>query len=114
MDEVSTISYEDFAKVDIRVGRIVKAEAFKEAKVPSYKLEIDFGPLGLKRSSAHITNYDLNELVGKHVICVVNFKPKQVANFMSEVLVLGVLSSNGVILIEPENPSSVKEGDKIG
>jgi tRNA-binding protein len=91
------ISYEEFDRVDMRVGVIRKVEDFKEARVPSYKLEIDFGDLGIKHSSAHITNYSKEKLIGMKVICVVNFKPKQVANFMSEVLVLGVLSDSGVV-----------------
>ncbi|MGC8495656.1 MAG: tRNA-binding protein [Candidatus Micrarchaeia archaeon] len=113
MDIKSQISYDDFEKVDIRVGIIKKVEDFKEARVPSYKLEIDLGELGIKRSSAHITNYSKDKLVGMSVICVVNFKPKQVANFMSEVLVLGVLSNNGVILLTPEAPEKVEPGQRI-
>ncbi|MCL4373545.1 MAG: tRNA-binding protein [Candidatus Marsarchaeota archaeon] len=107
------IAYDDFSKVDMRIGTILKAEPFPEAKMPSYKLEIDLGPVGMKHSSAHITNYSIEELVGKKVVCVVNFKPKQVANFMSEVLVLGVLSKSGVVLLIPDRPGSVDAGEKI-
>ncbi|MCL5007356.1 MAG: tRNA-binding protein [Candidatus Marsarchaeota archaeon] len=108
------IAYSDFEKVEMRLGRIIKAEPFPEAKVPSYKLEVDFGPLGVKRTSAHITNYKLQELQGKYVVAVVNFPKKQVANFMSEVLVLGSLSKNGVVLLTPDKPENVSLGDRIG
>ena len=94
------IEYKDFAKIDMRIGIIVKAEQFPEARAPSYKLEIDFGEgIGKKRSSAHITNYSIESLVGRKVVAVVNFRPKQVANFMSEVLVLGVETERGISLL---------------
>lgn len=97
------ITYDDFEKVDVRVGRIVAVEDFREAKKPSYKLKIDFGQdIGLKSSSVQITNYKKEELMGKQVIAVVNFAPKQIANFMSEVLTLGVPDKDGnVILLMP-------------
>jgi len=91
-------------KVDIRVGRIVSAEPFPQARKPAFKLTIDFGPdLGIKRSSAQITiNHSLDELVGRQVLAVVNFPPRQIGPFMSEVLTLGVPDENGeVMLIEP-------------
>ncbi len=93
----------------------MKAEAFPEAKVPSYKLEIDFGPeIGVKKSSAHITNHELRSLAGRKVIAVVNFEPKQVANFMSEVLVLGVETGNGVLLLSvDENAGDAALGSRI-
>ena len=98
------ISYDDFAKIDIRVGRIVEAEDFLKARKPAYQLRIDFGELGVKTSSAQITKYyDKVELVGKLVLAVVNFPPRQVANFFSEVLTLGVVVGDGdIVLVHPE------------
>ncbi len=107
------ISIEDFDRVDIRVGKIIGVEDFPKAKQPSYRLEIDFGPLGVKKSSAHITNYPKEKLLGKTVIAVVNFPPKQVADFVSEVLVLGAVEENGeVILLKPDKDA--KLGSRIG
>ena len=101
---MNRISYSDFERVDVRVGEIVEAKEFAEAKNPSYRLKVDFGNvLGIKNSSAHITNYKKEELVGKQVIAVVNFPPKQIANFISEVLVLGVTDKDGTIrLLAPD------------
>ncbi|MCL5782502.1 MAG: tRNA-binding protein [Candidatus Thermoplasmatota archaeon] len=94
------IKFDDFNKVDIRIGRIVKAENFPEARVPSLKLLIDFGELGIKKSSAHITDhYTVENLAGKAVMAVVNFPKKQIANFMSEVLVLGFPDDCGKIIL---------------
>jgi len=108
------ITFDDFAKVDIRVGEIVKVEAFEKARRPAYKLLIDFGnEIGTKKSSAQITDlYTEQELTGKQVLAVINFPPRQIADFMSEVLVLGTYSKDGVVLIQPER--NVANGDKLG
>ena len=107
-------NFENFQALDIRVGTIVEAEEFKEAKKPAYKLIIDFGDsIGIKKSSAQITEqYRLEDLKGKQILAVINFPPKQVANFISEVLVLGTYSEKGVVLVVPDKP--VKNGDKLG
>lgn len=106
--------FEDFLKLDIRVGEIVKAEVFEKAKIPAYKLWVDFGDeIGVKRSSAQITEcYSIEELIEKQVMGVVNFPPRQIADFMSEVLVLGTYSEQGVVLMQPGQ--KVKKGDKLG
>lgn len=107
-------TFEDFLKLDIRVGQIVQAEFFEKAKKPAYKLWVDFGEeIGIKQSSAQITKcYKLEDIVGKQVMGVVNFPPMKVAGFKSEVLVLGVYSKQGVVLIQPEQ--GVQNGDKLG
>ena len=99
-----TIQYDDFLKVEIRVGRVTRAEEFPKARKPSYKLWLDFGPLGEKKSSAQVTRrYKPEELIGKHVLAVVNFPPRQIADFMSEVLVLGIVVEEGdVVLVAPD------------
>ena len=106
------ITYQDFEHVDIRSGTIMGVEIFPEAKKPAYKLTIDFGPVGIKRSSAQITkHYTKDELVGRQVIGVVNFSPKQIGPFISEVLTLGVPDANGdVVLLSPtiNVPNGVK------
>ena len=113
MQTKNTINYSDFEKIDMRIGTILKAEDFTNAKKPAYKLAIDFGELGIKKSSAQITNYTKEELVGIKVVAVVNFPPKQVADFISEVLVLGALTSSGVILLVPSRKEEAKPGDAI-
>ena len=107
-------TFEDFTKLDIRVGTVLEAEVFEKAKKPAYKLKIDFGKkIGIKKSSAQITErYSTDELIGKQVLAVVNFPPRQIADFMSEVLVLGTYSDGGVVLITPDKP--VNNGDKLG
>lgn len=114
MEMKELITFDDFAKIDIRVGEIVSAEPFEKARRPAYKVWVDFGEeIGVKKSSAQITQcYEAGDLVGKQVLCVVNFPPKQIADFISEVLVLGIYASQGVILIAPETP--VHKGDKLG
>jgi tRNA-binding protein len=108
------ITWDDFEKVDMRVGTIVAVEDFPQARKPAYQLSIDFGALGLKRSSAQITHlYSKAELIGTQIIAVVNFPPKQIANFFSECLVLGVYNEKEeVILLQPHkqahNGSKVK------
>ena len=111
---MSTIAYDDFARVDIRVGTITAAEPYPEARKPAYKLTIDFGPaIGAKRSSAQITRYyKLEELPGRQVAAVVNFPPKQIGKFMSEVLVLGFPDAEGnVVLAAVTHP--VPNGGKL-
>ena len=107
------INWNDFEKVEMRAGTILKAEDFPEAKNPSYKLEIDFGEFGTRKSSAQITElYKKEDLIGKQIIAVTNFPPKQIANFISECLVLGVvLEDKKVVLLQPE--SKVPDGYKI-
>ena len=109
-----SLSWAEFEKVDMRVGIVVDAEPFPEARRPAYKLWVDFGPLGVKRSSAQITHrYALGELIGRRVIAVVNFPPKQIGPFVSEVLVLGAYDERGeVILLRPD--FEVAPGARIG
>ncbi|MDR9403267.1 MAG: tRNA-binding protein [Halothece sp. Uz-M2-17] len=107
------ITFEDFAKVDIRVGKITQIEPFPKARKPAYKLWIDFGELGTKKSSAQITKlYTQKELIGQQILAVVNFPPRQIADFMSEVLVLGVVLDNEeVALIQPDR--AVELGKRV-
>ena len=109
-----TIEWPDFEKIDIRVGTVVEVSDFPKAKKPAYQLSIDFGDLGIKKSSAQITDfYEKQELIGKQVMAVVNFPPKQIANFFSECLVLGVYTDKKeVVLIGPDR--KVANGWKLG
>ena len=111
---MSTIQWEDFEKIDIRVGTIIEVKEFPKARRPAWQLTIDFGDLGLKRSSAQITDlYPAEQLTGRQVVAVVNFPPKQIANFFSECLVLGVYTDKKeVVLLSPER--KVANGWKIG
>jgi tRNA-binding protein len=107
------ITWDDFSKIKMHVGTITHAEVFLEAKKPAYKLIIDFGPLGQRKSSAQITKvYSAEELVGRQVVAVLNFPPKQIANIQSECLVLGAVEGDSVILLTPER--EVTNGLAIG
>ncbi len=109
-----SITWEDFEKIDIRVGTIAEVSDFPKARKPSYQLKIDFGAYGIKQSSAQLTSfYPKEDLLGRQVIAVLNFPPKQIANFFSECLVLGVYTEdNKVVLLQPER--KVTNGMKIG
>lgn len=108
------ITWSDFEKIDMRLGTVLTAKPFPKAKKLAYQLTIDFGALGIKKSSAQITDlYEASTLIGKQVIAVINFPPKQIANFISECLVLGVYEENKeVVLLQPERP--MPNGSKIG
>jgi tRNA-binding protein len=111
---MAEITWQDFEKVELRVGTIVTATEFPEARKPAYKLEVDFGAdVGIRRSSAQITDlYGLDELLGKQVLAVVNFPPKQIGPFMSECLVTGFVQENGeVVLAVPDKPA--RNGDRL-
>jgi tRNA-binding protein len=111
---MTTIAWADFQKIDIRVGIVTDARTFPEARRPAYRLWIDFGALGVKRSSAQITaHYEPEALVGRQVIAVVNFPPRQIGPFISDVLVLGAYDDAGeVVLLRPDSP--VTPGARIG
>ena len=111
---METITWADFEKIDIRIGTIIEARDFTKAKKPAYQLVIDFGELGKKNSSAQITvHYSIEDLIGRQVIAVVNFSPRQIANFISECLVLGIYDENKeVVLLAPER--NLSNGLKIG
>jgi tRNA-binding protein len=108
------ISFDDFLKVDMRVGRVLAVDEFPEARKPAWKLTIDFGPeVGVKRSSAQITQYPREALEGRLVVAVVNFPPRQIGPFLSEVLVLGAMDAEkGVVLLAPDD--DVELGDRVG
>ena len=107
-------TWEEFERIRITVGVVTEVEDFPEARVPAYKLTIDFGPdIGTKRSSAQLTHYPKHELLGRQVVCVLGFEPKRIAGFPSEVLVLGAYSAeHGVVLVQPDR--EVEPGSAIG
>ena len=108
-----SLTWDDFMKPDIRTGTILFAEAFPEARKPAYKIPIDFGEIGIKRTSAQVTGlYATDDLIGKQVVAVVNFPPKQIANFISECLLLGAVDGNYVTLLTLDLP--VRNGLRIG
>jgi tRNA-binding protein len=109
-----TINFDDFLKVDIRIGTIIEVKDFPKAKKPAYQLTIDFGELGLKKSSAQITNlYSKEQLLNKKITAVVNFEKKQIANFFSECLVLGIENNNKhIVLLQPTN-NTIKNGEQV-
>jgi tRNA-binding protein len=106
------ITFDDFLRVDMRAGRVLAVEEFPEARKPAWKLRIDFGPeIGEKRSSAQITNYAREDLEGRMVVAVVNFPPRQIGPVRSEVLVLGAMRGETVILLEPRD--GAEPGDRV-
>ena len=106
-------SFEDFIKVDVRIGTITEVKEFPKAKKPAYQILIDFGTIGIKKSSAQITElYTKEKLLGKQVIAIINFNPRQIANFLSECLILGVYNKDGhVVLLQTSQP--IKNGEQI-
>ena len=109
---MSNISFEDFQKVDIRIGTILEVMGFPKARIPAYQLKIDFGDLGIKKSSAQITSlYSKDSLINKKVLAVVNFEAKQIANFKSECLVLGIQNGKEVVLLHPND--TVANGTQV-
>ena len=114
LEEIKVIKFDDFQKVDMRIGTVTEAKPFPEARKPAIKLKIDFGDLGIKQSSAQITNrYEPEQIVGRQVAAVVNFPPMRVAGYKSEVLVLGGMPApEDVVLLTPDKP--VENGTKIG
>jgi len=108
----NTITFEDFTKVDLRIGTIIEVNDFPKARNPAYQLTIDFGDLGIKKSSAQITTlYSKEELLERQIVATVNFPKKQIANFMSECLVMGAVDGKDVILLKPEH--KVKNGSTV-
>ena len=112
--ENNSLTWSDFEKVEMRIGTILSANVFKEVKNPAYKLQIDFGEFGIKKTSAQITKlYTTDELIGKQIVAVINFPKKQIANIMSECLVLGGLENDKeVTLLSTDKP--IKNGTRIG
>jgi len=111
--EKNQINWSDFSKVEMRIGTIISAEIFKEAKIPAYKLKVDFGEFGIKKTSAQITKlYKPENIIGNQIVAVTNFPPKQIANIMSECLILGGLGDNKeVTLLQPEK--KIKNGSLV-
>lgn len=110
---MTEITFEDFLKIDIRVGTIIQVDDFPKARKPAYQLHIDFGALGIKKSSAQITDlYTKNDLLNRQITAVVNLKPRQIANFISQCLVLGVYNKEGEVVLL-ENASSIKNGEQV-
>lgn len=108
------IAFEDFSKVDIRIGTIIEVTDFPKAHKPAYKLTIDFGALGIKKSSAQITDlYTKEHLLNKQILAIVNFKKKQIANFLSECLVLGVANNNAEIVLLKPSKNSINNGEQV-
>ena len=111
--DLRDLRWEEFERVEMRVGQIIEVEAFPEARRPAWKLRVDFGPhVGVRRSSAQITNYAPDQLLGRLVVGVVNFPPKQIGPVRSECLVLGTYSQDGVLLLAPESHAAL--GDRVG
>lgn len=108
--------FEDFAKLDIRVGEIIDIKEFPKAKKPAYQIWVDFGEeIGVKKTSAQITElYSLENMTGRQILGVVNFPPRNIAGFMSEILILGIYNEKGVVLIQPDTDIKVKNGERLG
>jgi tRNA-binding protein len=107
------ITFEDFLKVDIRIGTIIEVKDFPKARKPAYQLKIDFGDLGIKKSSAQITElYSKKDLMNTQISAIINFKPRQIANFMSEVLVIGIYNVEGKVVLLKAN-KNIKNGDQV-
>jgi tRNA-binding protein len=112
-NNLANIAWSDFEKIEMRVGTVIAAEVFKEAKKPAYKISIDFGSFGVRKTSAQITKlYSPEDIIGKQVIAVLNFPPKQIANFQSECLLLGAVNNTEVTLLSADKP--VENGLRIG
>jgi tRNA-binding protein len=110
----SEITFEDFLKVDIRIGTIIEVNDFPKARKPAYQLKIDFGNLGIKKSSAQITDlYTKEELLHKQISAIINFKPRQIANFMSECLVIGVYNTEGKVVLLQASSKEIKNGEQV-
>jgi tRNA-binding protein len=109
----TTITFEDFIKVDIRIGTIIEVNDFPQARKPAYQIRIDFGDLGIKKSSAQITDlYTKKELLNKQVSAILNFKSRQIANFMSECLVIGVYNTDGAVVLLQAS-KEIKNGEQV-